>query len=454
VFAGALLHAAFLAAADDPEYLLGKLRLPPIAQPASPFRLADLRYSFSRDGSTLSSFETRLRVGAGAFVGGEVVGDRLGLFFDTQRIELGVSEENGSYEVESSYRAPRFLFGARAEGSEDDWRVSAGGSLRFTNDLEVVLGYEGDLDDAAVVAGTREIQAGSAGFLYQRGSHLEVLGDVRFSRLRTAGGFDLDVSEFQAQALWNRDPVELDGVVSCRDTSGRLASQQWTASFGGRFEIAEHLLAHAATTQRWEPGILRFEDDYRAGLTFFGRRHRFARSGEAASLVSELQRRVNALGYNERRVYEVDGLRRFRERLGISPARSELEAALDELYRAEVRDRNVPQLGFELALGDDDVRTVEYRAYRAMVGVPWRVRWPFSRNEDAVEFVTAEFTLLEEDFPGVTAVSRDLIVTLWLNREMSLAFRWESPGRTVEDIAQGVTRPARVTLGFDYALGR
>jgi hypothetical protein len=451
---GFLVLAALLAAADDPEYPLGRLRLPPIAQPASPFRLADLRYSFSRDGSTLSSFETRLRVRGGAFVGGEVTGDRLGVFFDTQRVELGVSEENGSYEVEGSYRAPRFLVGARAEGSEEDWRVSADGSVRFTNDLEILLGYGEDLDDAAITAGTREIRAGSAGFLYQRGSHLEVLGDARFSRLRTAGAFDLDVATYQAQALWNRSPVELDGEVSYRDTSGRLASREWTASFGAQAEITAHLLAHASTTQRWEPGILRFEDDYRAGLTFFGRRHRFARSGEAASRLTELQRRVNALGYNERRVYDVDGLRRFRERLGISSARRELEAALDELYRAEVRDRNVPQLGFEVALGEDDVRTVEYRAYRALVGVPWRVRWPFSRNEDAVEFVTSEFTLLEENFPGVTAVSRDLIVTLWVNREMSLAFRWEKPGRTPEDIASGISLPARVTLSYEYALGR
>jgi hypothetical protein len=86
--------------AEEPEYPLGKLRRPPVAEAASPFRLVDLRYSFTDDGRTISSFETRVRVGGSMFVGGEVTGDRRGLFLDTQRIELGVSEENGSYEIE------------------------------------------------------------------------------------------------------------------------------------------------------------------------------------------------------------------------------------------------------------------------------------------------------------------------------------------------------------------
>jgi hypothetical protein len=452
---GFLVLAALLAAGDDPEYPLGRLRLPPIAEAASPFRLVDLGYAFARDGGTLSSFETRLRVGSGVFLGGEVTGDRLGLFFDTQRLELGVSEENGAYEVEGSYRLPRFHLGTRAFGREDDWSVFADGSVRVTNDLEIVLGYGEDLHEPEVDAGTRETRAASTGFLYQRGSRLEVSGDARFSLLRTAGGFDEDVATYRAATLWNWAPIELEGEISHREASGRISSEEWSVFLGAQVEIFSHFLAHATTSERWEPGILLFEEAHRAGLTFFGRRHRFPRSAEAAERVNELQKRANALGYNERRVYDVDGLRSFRERLGLSRAREELEAELDELYRAQVRDRNVPLLGFEFAWGDDAVNGFEFRAYQARVGIPWRIGWPFSRSEDLVEFVTADFVVREEMFPAnLRAVSRELSVAIWLNRDMSLVVRWENPGRTPDEIAQETSHPTTLTLSYEYALGR
>ncbi|MGH9332480.1 MAG: hypothetical protein ACRD21_01880, partial [Vicinamibacteria bacterium] len=69
-FLGSLLFA-FLA--DEPDYPLGRLRLPQMAEDASPFRLVDLRYSFTDAGGTVSSFETRVRVGGSMFVGGEAV---------------------------------------------------------------------------------------------------------------------------------------------------------------------------------------------------------------------------------------------------------------------------------------------------------------------------------------------------------------------------------------------
>ncbi|MGH9391643.1 MAG: hypothetical protein ACRD1Z_18745, partial [Vicinamibacteria bacterium] len=86
----ALLKASLVAllagaGSEGPEYPLGSLRTPPIADGAAPFRLVDLRYAFTDDGEILSSFETRVRVGGSLFVGGEVTGARRGLFVDTQR---------------------------------------------------------------------------------------------------------------------------------------------------------------------------------------------------------------------------------------------------------------------------------------------------------------------------------------------------------------------------------
>jgi len=473
----ALLKASLLAllagtGSEGPEYPLGPLRTPPIADEATPFRLVDLRYAFTDDGNTLSSFETRVRVGGSLFVGGEVIGERRGLFADTQRIELGVSEENGSYEIEGSLRAPWFVLGTRAFHEDGEWAVSGAGSIRFTNDVELLLSHSHDLDQSLFTpspveafAGSgilpplgppsRELRGSSLGALYQRGARLEALADARISRVRTEAGFDLDVERYRLATLWNPDRFEIDGELSYQKTSGRLSAKDFTAFLGIDAEVGSYLLARASTRQRWEPGVLRFEEDYRIGATFFGRRHRFARQSEASARLLELQKKANALGYNERRVYDPEGLRRFRERLGLSPARLELKEALDELYRALVRDRNVPQLGFEIELGEDSILGVERRGYRAFVGVPWPVRLPFLRSEDSVEFLFLELIVRHHDYSGgIRAVSRELSLTAFLNRETSLFFHWQDPGFGPEGVILERSPPSRFTLGFEYAMGR
>lgn len=460
------------AGSEGPEYPLGPLRLPPIADAATPFRVADLRYTFTDDGSTLSSFETRVRVGGSLFVGGEVTGARRGLFVDTQRIELGVSEENGSYEIEGSFRAPWFVLGTRAVHEDGEWAVSGAGSVRLTNDVELLLSHSHDLDQSLFTSSpveefagsgilpplgppNRELRGSSLGLLYQRENHLEALADARFSRVRTEAGFDLDVERYRFATMWNPDRLEIEGGLSYESTSGRLAARALTASVGVDAEVSSHVLARASTLQRWEPGVLRFEDDYRIGVVFFARRHRFARRSEATPRILELQRKANALGYNERRVYDLEGLRRFRERLGLSPARLELKEALDELYRAQVRDRNVPQLGFEIELGEDSVSGIERRGYRAFVGVPWPVGLPLLRSEDSVEFLLAEILVRDNDYSGgIRGVSREVSLTAFLNREMNLAFRWQDPGIAPEDVILKRSPPSRFTVSFEYAMGR
>ncbi len=473
----ALLKASLLAllsgtGAEGPDYPLGPLRLPPIAEAATPFRVADLRYAFTDEDGTLSSFDARLRAGGSLFVGAEVRGDRLGAFLDTQRVELGVTEENGDYELEGSFRAPFFLVATRAREEEGEWAFSTTGSLRFSNDLEVLLAHSRDLDESIFTPGPVDefIQSGvlppvgppgrplretSFSLLYQRGNHFEALADVRGSRIRTEAGFDLKVERYGIATLWNPDRFELEGGISYSNTSGRLPAREFAAGFGIDAEVTSHLLASASTSQRWEPGVLVFEDDYRFGATFFGRRHRFERRSEASARVLELQRQANALGYNERRVYDVEGLRRFRERLGISPARLELKEAIDDLYRAQVLERNVPQLGFEIELGEDSIQTVERTAYRAFIGIPWPVQLPFLRDEDAVEFLLAEFLLVHEDYGGgLRAVSKEAGLTAFLNREVSLFVRWRDPGISPPEVILERSAPSSITVGFEYAMGR
>ncbi len=469
----ALLLALIAGVGDgEPDYPLGPLRLPPVAEEATPFRVADLRFTFTDAGGTVSSVETRVRAGGSLFVGGEVAGDRRGLFIDTQRIELGVSEENGDYELEGSFRAPWFVLGTRALHEDGEWAVSGAGSVRLSNDVEILLSHSHDLDRSvftpspvAEFAPTgsvpppgpprRELRGSSLGLLYQWENRLEALAEARFSRVRTEAGFDLDLERYRLATDWNPDRFELVGELSYESASGRLASKDFTASLGIDAEVGSHILARAATLQRWEPGVLKFEEDYRFGTTFFGRRHRFPRRSDASARILELQRKANALGYNERRVYDLEGLRGFRERLGLSPARLRLKEALDELYRAQVRDRNVPQLGFELEIGEDSILSVERRGYRAFIGVAWPLRFPFLPDEDLVEFLLAELIIRHEDYAGgIRAVSREASLTAFLNREMSLSFRWQDPGITPEDVILERSRPSRFTVSFEYAMGR
>ncbi len=461
-----------LAGNEGPEYPLGPLRLPPIAEDATPFRIADLRYAFTDDGRNVSIFETRVRAKGSLFLGGEVRGDRIGFSLDTQRVELGVSEENGDYELEGSFRAPWFLFASRAVEENGEWALSTSGSVRFSNDLELILAHAHDLDESVFTpapvieferrgvlppAGPpgRELRRTALSMLYQRGNQFEALAEVRGSRIRTEAGFDLDVERYGVATLWNPARFQLEGAVFYENTSGRLPSRELDATLRIDAELFPHILASASTSQKWEPGVLRFEEDYRFGATFFGRRHRFERRSEAAARILELQKKANALGYNERRVYDLEGLRRLRERLGISPARIELKEALDELYRAQVRDRNVPQLGFEVEIGEDSIRTVERLGYRVFVGVPWPVHLPFLPNEDAVEFVLAELALLQDDYAGgIRAVTRQASVTVFLNREMSLFARWQDPGIGPEEVILERSAPSSFTFGFEYAMGR
>jgi hypothetical protein len=457
---------------EDPDYPLGKLRVPPMTERAHPFRLVDLRYGFTEDGQTLSSFETRLRVGASAFIGGEVTGERRGFFLDTQRMELGVTEEHGSFGLEGSYRAPWFLLGARGVRESGDWLVETAGSFRLSDDFELLFSLAEDFDDSRFTPGTieefassgelpeppptgRDHASRSVGFLYQRKSYLELIGDVLWSKRRTEASFDLDVARYRFEALVHRAPITLGGSIVSQTFSEPLARTEHAANFGADVELGGHFLARAETSQHFEPGVLRFEDRYRVELTYFGRRHRFSRSAEAAARVEALQKKVNALGYNERRVYDVDGLRRVRERLGISASRSELTAELDELYHAQVEDRNVPQLGFSAELADDAVRGVESRLYRVFVGVPWLVTWPFSGSEQSVEFLSVELGVREDDYPaGVHAVSYSLFVTAFLNREMAVRVGFERPGATPEEIAREASATDRFTVSYEYAFGR
>jgi hypothetical protein len=139
----------------------------------------------------------------------------------------------------------------------------------------------------------------------------------------------------------------------------------------------------------------------------------------------------------------------------LSTRAEELTADLNELYRAEVRERNVPHVGVELAQSSNDVVGVESWTYRLFAAVPWPVNWPFFRDEDAVDFVRVEYLYEELEFTAnLLTHRRELTIETALNREITARFRWLDPARTPEDISLFLIRPSRIELEFDYAFGR
>lgn len=445
---------------EGPEYPLGKLRFPSLTEPARPLRLTDLRYRVADAGSTLQSFEVRLKLGDFAFLGGEVRHERRGVFFDTQRLEIGLTEEEGRYTVQGTYRAPRLIFRARAErrpGTDGgSWVLDGQWALRWTSDLELLFGWlEDSARNSSTPLPTRPLRRVSVGVLYQRENHFELSGKAARSRVRTEGGLEFYRHRASAAWIWHRSRLELESTFAYEKTSGRLAREQGSASVAASVQIGSDLVARVSTSHRWEPGVKRFQGGFLGGLTFYGRRHRFARGSEAAPRTLDLARRAYRLGYNERRVYDLDGLRAFRERLSLSPRREELADALDDLYRAQVRERNVPQAGFEVARQKEDVLGVDSMIYRVFLAFPWRPAWPFRRSASSVEFLRVDYGLRERRFrPGLRAVSRQLLFTVALNREMSLRLRWEDPGPTPTEIAKLIERARVVELEYVYAFGR
>jgi hypothetical protein len=201
--------------------------------------------------------------------------------------------------------------------------------------------------------------------------------------------------------------------------------------------------------------VKRFEEDIRAGLTFFGRPHRFAREGETAARLLGLTRDAFALGLNERRVYDVDGLRALRERVALSPAREELVEGIESLYRAQVAERNVAQAGFEIVHHSDDIDGVVETTYRGFLGVPWRPRWPFGTGGSVVDFFRFDYAHLRRRYvPGLATTSHLLSVEVALNRETSVRLRWLEPGSTATEIAKLIDPPRRVDFEVVYAFGR
>lgn len=431
-----------------------------LTRPGHPFVFTDLVWSASQTTSTDQAIAARMRIASFGFLSAQVNGELRGVGFETTRLSLDYTERQGSHSLDLAWRAPRLLASValdrRGEGQGRGLVAEARIALRLSHDLELLAGYLDDSDeDNTVVLAGRVVRGGSVGALWQRGTRLELSGELARERLRTSGFFDEDRTRAASAVVFSPRVAALRLSASFEDVGGRFARRQWLVETDNAVRLLPRLVLSQSSRTRYEPGIGAFESRFGGGLTLFARRHTFPRSGEAARRMRDLAYRAFELGLNERRGPGDDQRRAFRERLALSPDRAGLRDDLQGLHAAQEDERNVPLLGAEVSRGYNETNgTTDWR-WRGVLGVPWRPLLPWQSREEAVDFLRVEYEGTRTHYkPGIVAVDHSVNLRAFLNRELEAFFGWTRPGVTPADIIrlQGVGR--RLDFGVSYLFGQ
>jgi hypothetical protein len=425
---------------------------PDFVAPGRPFKLVDLQYELSDTLSTDHAFRARLKVRDRGFLGARFQGEERILSWQTQRLTLSAEGRQGAYAMAGGYRTRRFLLEAGAERitapGAQGWRLGQSVSVRLSPDFELLGGIAGD------TRLTPFLRSSSLGFLWQRGMRWEASGEYVHARERTAAHADntRDSGVVALVAQWG--PAELSGGARLDDVRGRFPRRQTETDAGLRFSLAPRLLLEGGARTRLERGT-RASHHYDAALTWFGRRFHLPRTGAAAQRSLALARRATELGYNERRVFGEDERRAQRERLSLAREREELLDDLAGLYRAQVEERPLPLLGFELVDEADALEGTQTRIARVLIGVPWPLGWPWRAGAPEVPFLRLD---LERERllsgPRIPSVTYTATLTLELNREMDLRVSWARIEPSPLDLIRGIGRRRTFTLSYVYAFGR
>lgn len=444
------------AEADETRYPLGTLPLPDFAGPGEPFRLVDLRYGLSDTLGTSHSFSARLKVRDWGHLTAGFEGERRDLILSLQRLDLVASAEgDGVYDLFGRYRAPWLLVSAearrRSAAEGRGWRLGWSLAGRLSPSFELV----GSVNGETRAPDDRFLRFASLGFLWQPGARFEASGGFEHQRVSTEAGLDnlLDAGLLSVVGLVRG--AELSGGMRLDRVRGRLPRREVETTFAARLPLAARLLAEGGARARFEPGVNKRSHEYRGGLTWFGRRFHLPRTGEAAGRAVELARRATRLGYNERLAFDDASRRGLRERLSLSARRDELVEEMAALYSAQVRERALPLLGFDLMDAVDALSGVTTRSLRAFVGVPWPPSWPWRANEPAVPFLRLDLERRRQlSGPAFEAVTGGVALTAALNREMDLVVRWSRSEPTALDVIRGVGPRRTFEVAYVYAFGR
>ena len=443
-----------LEAVESLEYPLGRLTVPDFAAPGDLFKLVDLDYNVSDTFSTTQAFAARVRFRDWGYLGAEFEGERRDLILETQRFVFAAGGREHRYDFFGRYRARRFIITADTQrltsSGAEGWLVSPSLSVRLGSDLELLGSLTGDSRRPY----ERFLRAASLGFLWQRGAWLEATGEYVHAREGTDGGFENIRDTASLSVIAQLGPTEVTAAARIDDTEGRFPRTETDLAFGDRWSLAPRLLLEGQARILLERSRERAHD-YRAALTWFGRRFTLPRSGPSAQRSVALARRATEMGYNERRVFDDSERRHQRERLSLSRRREELGGEMADLYRAQVRERPVPLLGLELLDSGNAVDGSESRIARALIGMPWPPAWPWRAGENSVPFLRLDLER-ERQLSGLSFenLSYGASLSLSLSREMDLVLSWRRTGATPLDLIRGIGDRRTIGLAYVYAYGR
>ena len=417
-----------------PEYPVTAVPLPCAREACGSVTLVDFSVGLAQDGDTDQDVEARVRIGDRAFAGGRAGGGHESLRLTTHRAGLGFRHRDGAFGLDGSYRASRVRLEARTDRRGDEhgqgWSSELQAAIRFGQDFEILVGgVKTSAPKPTSFLVDSQLRRVSGGFIWQRGLALEISTEASSARV-DSGGHQFDRDRVgTAIVYYGSRGVRFHGALAYERDRGAIPSTIRTAGLGLEAHIGPRLVARGAFVGRSELDLGSVEANYRVGLTLFARRHSFDRGGEAAARTLALARRATAMGYNERRVHTLDGRRALRERLSLSANRHELADEIEALYQAQVRDRNVPHLGFEWAFVRDPVFGSVRTTLDIFAGLPWRPRWPFRTGNDAVNFLVFRYSRVENDLIE-SSFERQYRAEVALNRETNIVLVWIDPEQT------------------------
>jgi hypothetical protein len=442
--------------APAPSYPLHLPAARDFAAPGDPLKLVDLRYRVRHTFDTEHALAARFRVRDLGYVGAGFEGDRRTLTAARHRLAFSVAEEAGDWTLSAGYRHRRFLVATRADhvaGSLTEkagWAFGPSLAVRLNGDLELLGEAQADTRNPF----GHSLRRASLGFLWQHGASLEASGAYAHERVGTEGGFENTVGSARAALVAQLGPTELEASGLYQDTSGRFPRRDLDGALDARIRVSSRLLVAGGARFLVEDDVR--AHDYRASVTWFGRRFYLPRSGPAAERSAALARQATRLGYNERRVFTEEERRAQRERLSLTPGFAELRGAMEDLYAAQVDERQVPLLGLSVLHTKDHLPNFESLAVNVLVGVPWPLAWPWKSTESKVPFLRLDLGR-ERVISGPSHVSHrtSAALTVALNREMDLVLRWRRDEPTPLDIIRELIGARRtIEVSYVYAFGR
>ncbi len=430
--------------------------LPPIcARGCDAIQLVDLEF-LGRTANTPSAGGFRLRLGNRAFLGARVDSSQRAFSLLSARLDAQYFEDETRREGSVEYRAARVRLQAHASQQVRDgaWRVGGRVIARLSRDLEVSVGGMSDTEAQERFGLSQLRYSADVGVAWQHATWLDVLASTTIRSWRSPSGDEFNEHRVQVASLAYVGRLSVTAQGWWDQTGGRFPADVIGADLGVAYTPLANLRVDAAGQFASHLGIKSTNQEFSAGVTFFGRKYRFPRGGSAAPRVYELVDAGWELGLNERRSYALAGMRRLREVAGVSRHRSALRDESAALYAATVADRDLPQLGVHVAETRADVLGTRFRSVSFLVGVPWPIAPPWSTNESAVRFLDFEFEYGEiSTAGGLLSIDRTIAATVRLNRELRAWIEWQQPRFSPLELALGQVHGEGFEIGLRYAFG-